>query len=293
MSWVIVFYPFAMLVLILVSFTAQALSVEDDAGRQVSLEQPARRIVTLAPHLTEQLFSLGVGERVIATVEYSDYPKEALSIPRIGGAEEMSAEVILALQPDLVVAWDSGSPVEVLALLESLGVVVYRASSQSLLGVSKTLSDLAVLTQQSEVATPLIAAFDADIEKVVSLYRNKRTVSVFYQLWYEPLMTANKQQMINEMITLCGGRNLFANQREVVPQTSVESIVVLSPEVILAPEQGTPINWQERWLAWPEISAVRQQHLYTLNADLVNRPTLRSVQGLRQVCHLLDKVRTR
>lgn len=285
------FYAFATLVLILVSFTAQALSVEDDAGRQVSIEQPAMRIVTLAPHLTEQLFSLGVGERIIATVEYSDYPKAALSIPRIGGAEDISAEVILALQPDLVLAWDSGSPTEVLTLLESLGVAVYRASSQSLLGVSKTLADIAVLTQQSVTAAPLIAAFNADIEKVVSLYRNKRTVSVFYQLWYEPLMTANKQQMINEMITICGGSNLFAEQAEVVPQTSVESIVVLNPEIIFAPEQGTPVNWQKRWQAWPEISAVSEQHLYTLNADLINRPTLRSVQGLQQICDLLDKVR--
>ena len=286
-------YPFTMLFLVLFSCGVHALSVEDDTGRQVSLEKAATRIVTLAPNLTEQLFSLGVGEHIIATVEYSDYPAAALSIPRIGGAEEISAEVILALQPDLVVAWDNGSPAEVLSLLESLGLVVYRASSQSLLGVSKTLTDLAVLTQQSTTAAPLIAAFNADIEKITLLYRNKPSVSVFYQLWYEPLMTANKQQMINEMIVMCGGNNLFSEQWEVVPQTSVESIVMLNPDVILAPEQGTPVNWLKRWQAWPEISAVSKQHLYTINADLINRPTLRSVQGLQQICDLLDKARAR
>jgi ABC-type Fe3+-hydroxamate transport system substrate-binding protein len=278
--------------LVLLSCSVHAFSVEDDTGRQVSLEHAATRIVTLAPHLTEQLFSLGVGEHIIATVEYSDYPEAALSIPRIGGAEEISAEVILALQPDLVVAWDKASPEDVLTLLESLGVVVYRASSQSLLGVSKTLTDLAVLTKQSTTAGPLVAAFYADIERITLLYRNKPPVSVFYQLWYEPLMTANKQQMINEMIAMCGGNNLFSEQVEVVPQTNVESIVMLNPEVILAPEQGTPVNWKQRWQAWPEISAVSNQHLYTLNADLVNRPTLRSVKGLRQICDLLDKVRS-
>ena len=285
-------YPLITFFLVLLSFSAQALSVKDDAGTQVSLEKPAMRIVTLAPHLTEQLFSLGVGERIIATVEYSDYPKAALSIPRIGGAEEISAEVILALQPDLVVAWEEGSPAEVLSLLESLGVMVYRASSKSLRGVSKTLSDLAVLTQRPEVAASLVTAFNEEMDKIALLYRYKGSVSVFYQLWYEPLMTANKQQMINEMIVMCGGRNLFSEQAEVVPQTSIESIVVLNPEVILAPEQGTPTDWKKRWQAWPEISAVSKQHLYTLNADLVNRPTLRSLEGLQQVCDLLDRARS-
>ena len=105
-------------------------------------------------------------------------------------------------------------------------------------------------------------------------------------------MTANKQQMINEMIVMCGGVNLFAEQLEVVPQTSIESILVLNPDVILAPEQGTPPNWRQRWQEWPEINAVKGQHLYALNADLINRPTLRSVEGLEQVCQLLDLVRS-
>ena len=285
------FYPITFIWLFFFSFAAQAVSVEDDTGREIILEQSAQRIVTLAPHLTELLFSLGVGDRIIATVAYSDYPQAALLIPRIGGAEDISAEVILTLQPDLVVAWDSGSPAEVLALLESLDVVVYRASSQTLMGVVQTLSDLAVLTETTEMAAPLVGQFKADIANTTMRYQNKTPVRVFYQLWSDPLMTANKQQMINEMISLCGGSNLFADQLEVVPQTSVESILVLNPDVILAPQQGLPQNWRQRWQAWPEIEAVKGQHLYSLNADLINRPTLRSVQGLEQVCQLLDRAR--
>ena len=286
------FYPLVFILLLLSSYTAQAVSVVDDVGNVVVIHQPAKRIVTLAPHLTELLFSLNVGERIIATVAYSDYPQAAKLIPRIGGADNISAEVIFALQPDLVVAWDKGSPAEVLSLLESLGVVVYRASSQTLMGVSKTLSDLSILTGTTDTAVSLLVKFESDIENTTVLYRAKRNVSVFYQLWSDPLMTANKQQMINEMITMCGGTNLFANQREVVPQTSIESILILNPDVILAPEQGTSPDWRKRWQAWPEITAVDKQHLYTLNADLINRPTLRSVKGLQQVCYLLDKVRT-
>ena len=266
--------------------------MKDDTGRDVTLDQPAQRIVTLAPHLTELLFSLQAGGRIIATVEYSDYPSAALAIPRIGGAEDISAEVILALQPDLVVAWDKASPAEVLAILESLNVVVYRASSQTLIGVAKTLSDLAVLTDKKEIATPLVEQFKSAIANTEMRYQDKSSVSVFYQLWSDPLMTANKQQMINEMISLCGGFNLFADQLEVVPQTSLESILVLNPDVILAPEQGTPQNWRQRWQSWPEINAVKGQHLYSLNADLINRPTLRSITGLLQVCQLLDQARS-
>ncbi len=285
-------YSYAFIGLLFFSFTAQALSVRDDAGRDVVLEQPARRIVTLAPHLTELLFSLNVGDRIIATVAYSDYPPAALSIPRIGGAEDISAEVILTLQPDLVVAWDKGSPAEVLALLESLDVVVYWASTQTLVGVAKTLSDLAVLTDKKKIAAPLVEQFKSEIADTVMRYQDKPSVSVFYQLWSDPLMTANKQQMINEMISLCGGANLFADQLEVVPQTSIESVLVLNPDVILVPEQGTPLSWRQRWQAWPEINAVKGQHLYSLNADLINRPTLRSVAGLLQVCQLLDQARS-
>lgn len=284
-------YPLTFILVFCFSFTAYAVSVVDDTGNNVILPQPAQRIVTLAPHLTELLFSLEAGERIIATVDYSDYPAAALSIPRIGGAEDISAEVILALQPDLVVAWDKGSPAEVLALLESLDVVVYRASSQAIIGVAKTLLDLAVLTEKTPIATPLVEQFKDDVAKLKNRYQGKAPVSVFYQLWSEPLMTANKQQMINEMITLCGGSNLFSEQLEVVPQTNVESILVLNPDVILAPEQGTPPGWRQRWQAWPEITAVKGQHLYSLNADLINRPTLRSVEGLAQVCQLLDRVR--
>ncbi|SIS79180.1 cobalamin-binding protein [Neptunomonas antarctica] len=288
----IVFYPLWFILLFSLSSVTQALSVVDDTGQEVILDHSAQRIVTLAPHLTELLFSLQAGERIIATVEHSDYPEAARLIPRIGGAEEISAEVILTLEPDLVLAWDKGSPAEVIALLRSLGVVVYRASSQSLEGVSKTLADLAVLTGQSELAVPLIADFKSEIMHTKVRYQHNKTVNVFYQLWNDPLMTANKQQMINEMITLCGGVNLFAEQLEVVPQTSVESILLLNPDVIVAPQQGTPVDWRQRWQAWPEITAVSQQHLYTLDADLISRPTLRSVQGLKQLCILLDKVRS-
>ena len=275
----------------LINSVSHALEITDATGHVVTLPKPAQRIVSLAPHITELLFSLEVGDRVVATVAYSDYPEAAKRIPRIGGAEDVSIESVLAAQPDLVVAWEGGSSDALLALIEATGIPVYRTMNRDMQSITKGLMDLAILTERQPLASQLIEEFDAELAAITAKYRHKARVSVFYQLWHEPLMTANKQQLISEMIALCGGDNLFSGRTEVVPQTSLESVVLLNPEIIIAPQQGSPANWTQPWLAWPEVKAVAHGQLKTVNADLTSRPTLRSSQGLSEVCQLIDQAR--
>jgi len=246
----------------------------------------AQRIITLAPHATELLYSLGIGDRIIATVEYSDYPQQALSIPRLGRSDDVSIEAVVALQPDLVIAWESGNSPELLLGLEQMGIQVYRSDTQGLNSVPRALLHLGTLTGTEAKASQLAQQFS---QRVAQLSIDPKQVKprVFFQLWESPLMTANHLQPISEIIERCGGVNLFAQSVEVVPQTSVENVVLLNPDIILAPTQGLSAHWKERWEAWPEIAAVKTERLFTVDADLISRPTLRMLEGMEVVCSLL------
>lgn len=279
-------------VLLLVGSGLRAESVTDSLGNQLDTHPPAQRIVTLSPHSTELLFSLGVGDRIVATVSYSDYPEQANAIPRIGQIEHTGIESILHQQPDLVVAWAGGNSAHLLDQLVDFGIRVYHTSSQDLASIERSLADLGKLTGTYTVAEQLITAHQQRLAELRNRYSHQAPVTVFYQLWTSPLMTANNQQIMDEMIRVCGGVNLFADRPEVVPQTSVEAVVLLNPDVIIAPTQGTPADWQTVWLQWPEMSAARNKHLYTLNADLISRPTLRVTEGIARLCERLARVRS-
>ncbi len=248
----------------------------------------SQRIVTLAPHATELIYSLGIGDRIIATVEYSDYPEQALSIPRLGRSDEVSIEAIVALQPDLVIAWEGGNSPELLNTLEQLGIEVYRSDTQGLESVSRALRNLGRLTGTQNKADQLARQFLQRLSEL-TVEPIQDPPRVFFQLWESPLMTANHSQPINDIIERCGGVNLFSRSLEVVPQTSVENVVLLNPDVILAPTQGLSGHWRQRWEAWQEIRAVQAGHLYTVDADLISRPTLRILEGMEVVCRLLDR----
>lgn len=278
-------------VLLLMGSGLRAESVTDSLGYQLDTQPPAQRIVTLSPHSTELLFSLGVGERIVATVSYSDYPAQANDIPRIGQIEHTGIESILQQQPDLVVAWAGGNSAHLLDQLVDFGIRVYHTSSQDLASIERSLADLGKLTGTYTVAEQLITTHQQRLAELRNRYSQLAPVTVFYQLWTSPLMTASNQQMIDEMIRVCGGVNLFAHRPEVVPQTSVEAVVLLNPDVIIAPTQGTPPDWQNVWLQWPEMSAARNRQLHTLNADLISRPTLRVTDGISLLCDAIMQAR--
>lgn len=249
----------------------------------------AQRIVSLVPAATEQLFSLGVGKRILATVEYSDYPPPARSIPRIGDARAVSLEAIVALSPDLVVVWEGGTDLDLIQQLERLEIPLYYYHGGRLAAVSVALRELAELTGVS--ADKQVAAFETRVAALRQQYASRTPVRVFYVLWQRPLLTSSNQLLVGEMIALCGGVNPFAHLPVKSPEVNMESVLVADPQVILAPEaDGVVPDWAF-WQEWPGISAVKNSHLYSVNADWVSRATLRSVEGLAQVCEQIDRAR--
>jgi iron complex transport system substrate-binding protein len=269
-----------------------AIHVIDDAGQRITLEAPARRIVSLAPHITELLFDVGAGSAVVGTSQFSDYPAAARGIPRIGGSGGLDLEAILALQPDLVIAWQSGNPVAQTRRLARLGLPVFLSEPRRLGDIISSLERFGRLTGREEEARLQTRAFAQRLEDLRRRYAHRTEVSVYYQVWAHPLMTVNGQHIVSDVIRLCGGHNVFAALPALAPQIDREAVLAADPDVIVVGEAAAgPAASLNAWRRWPELKAVRQQHLYAIPRELLVRHTPRLLDGAEQLCRLLDGVR--
>ncbi len=271
---------------------AGPLEVTDDSGETVRLARPAQRIVSLAPHATELLFSAGAGDRVVGVVDYSDYPPAARRLPRVGGYNALDLEAILALRPDLVVGWASGNPPGLAEQLRGLGLTVFLSEPRRLEDIASNLQRLGRLAGTEVVASRVAADFRRRLQDLRARYAERPPVRVFYQIWHRPLLTINGEHLISKVIRLCGGRNVFADLPVLVPTLDIEAVLAADPEVIVRGVRAdADEDWTAFWRRWPQLRAVREGQLIGLPADLLQRPTLRLLEGAQQLCEALETVR--
>lgn len=281
--------------IVLSALTVQAYSVVevyDDEGTQITLAIPAQRIVSLAPSLTELIYSAGAGGNLVGVVEHSDFPAAAKALPIVGRFDLLDIERILELDPDLVVAWQTGNPRSSVYQLRQLGLTVYVAEPKSLAAIPSHIERLAVLAGKELNDLKVIYDFRQKLEVLDSKYRHQSPVTIFYQVWDRPLITAGGNELINDIIRLCGGRNVFANIRRVAPKVSREAVLKRNPEVIIA--SGMDIErpeWLDDWLRWPSLKAVANKNLFFVPPDLLQRHTPRALLGAAQICDQLDQAR--
>ena len=276
------------------SSVSGAITVVDDAGQQLTLSQPAQRIVSLAPNITELVFAAGAGDRLVGVSEYSDYPDAARSIRRIGGGAGIDLEAVVALAPDLVIAWQSGNPSQPVNRLRELGFKVFISEPRHLPDITDSLRRFGRLAGTSAVAIRRISDFERRYEQLSRRYSGREPVSVFYQVWERPLMTVNGQHLISDVIRLCGGRNVFAELPALAPQIATEAVLAANPEVIVAGSGSEPAEAVlARWRRWPGLAATADGHLFVIERDLMVRHTPRILQGAEQLCSLLDEVRAK
>lgn len=281
--------------IVLSALTVQAYSVVevyDDEGTQITLAIPAQRIVSLAPSLTELIYSAGAGENLVGVVEHSDFPAAAKALPIVGRFDLLDIERILELDPDLVVAWQTGNPRSSVNQLRRLGLTVYVAEPKSLAAIPSHIERLAVLAGKELNDLKVIYDFRQKLETLDGKYRHQSPVTIFYQVWDRPLITAGGNELINDIIRLCGGRNVFANIRRVAPKVSREAVLKRNPEVIIA--SGMDIErpeWLDDWLRWPSLKAVANKNLFFVPPDLLQRHTPRALLGAAQICDQLDQAR--
>ncbi|MBI2994742.1 MAG: cobalamin-binding protein [Gammaproteobacteria bacterium] len=269
-----------------------APAVVDDAGRTVSLDQPAARIVSLAPHATELLFSAGAGAKLVGAVEWSDFPEAAAHLPRVGDTHSLDLERIVALQPDLVVAWLSGNGHATIERLEQLGLTVFVSEPATLERIGTSIRDLGALAGTEARALAAAAAFHGRLAGLRERHAGRPVVTVFYQLWHQPMFTVNGRHLISAIMEICGGRNIFADQAALSPQVGVEAVLWADPDVIIASAAGPERpDWLDDWRRWPAMQAVRAERLYWIAPDLLQRHTARILDGAERMCEMLERNR--
>ena len=270
---------------------AQSIRVQDDRQRTLTLDAPAQRIVSLAPHITELLFAIGAGDQVVGTVDYSDYPTAARTIPRIGSFARFDFEAIAALKPDLVIAWYSGNPAQQVAGIEQMGIPVYFNEPSRLDDIALSLRHFGVLSGHRQAAERSAQHFESELQTLRATYGQLSPLRVFYEVWDQPLMTINGKHLISDVIRLCGGVNIFAELPVVSPRVDIEAVLSRKPQVIVAGIDEGRTHWLPQWRQWVDLPAVAGGHLYAIDPDLITRHTPRVLKGARQLCQYLQQVR--
>lgn len=273
---------------------AQAVvSVTDDRGSSVQLPEPAKRIVSLAPHITELLFAAGAGERVVGTTEFSDYPAAAKAIPRVGSSALLDLERIVQLKPDLIVVWGHGTPEAQLDRLRSLGLPLFYNEPRVLNDVPRDILQLGILAGTEPQARQAADVFSTRLAGLRSRYADRRPVRLFWQVWEHPLLTISGRHFIGDVIRLCGGVNVFEALPALVPAVAVESVVAANPEAIITTttDAADGSDGLDTWRKLPSLAATTRGNLIALDADTIHRASPRILDGAAALCEQLESVR--
>ncbi len=259
-------------------------------AQDTETDKQIKKIIALSPHTVEMLYAIGAGDLIAATVEHADFPKEAKSIPRIGGYYGIQIERVIELNPDLILVWGEGNKQQDISRLKQLGFPIFSSAPKTLEAVADDLIAIGELIGHQVQAKQ---EADAYLTKLAKLRREnllKPEVKVFYQLWSTPLMTVANGSWIEQIIKVCHGDNIFADIKNDYPQVSIEAVLLKQPQVILQSQNEGNINGLD-WSAWQAIPAVKQQHIYHLDEDLLHRNSTRAILGIATLCEALDKVR--
>jgi iron complex transport system substrate-binding protein len=269
-----------------------AVTVVDDAGRTVTLQAPARRIVSLAPHATEMLFAAGAGAHIVGVTEFSDYPPEAKRIPSVGSGVSLDLERIIQLKPDLVVGWNNGMAATQLAKLEPLGIPIYKSEPYDFATIANSLERLARLAGTDAAGQASATAFRQRWKKLQDTYQARRPITVFYQIWRSPLMTLNGSHLVSSALRLCGAENIFAKLPQLAPTVNEEAVIEADPEAIVA-SSGEQDDVFAPWRRFTGLKAVAGSNLVSIDGNLINRAGPRILDGTEDLCRKLDTVRAK
>ncbi len=267
--------------------------VVDDNGDEVRLAVPAQRIISLAPNITEVLFHIGAGDQIVGADEYSNYPEAAKQILRVNNHAAANYELILSLKPDLVIAWQSGNGDKIINPLRKLAIPVFVVETHQIERIPNLFRRFGQLSGNNDLAQQRIEEFTQRLQLLGDAQTGKSVVRTFYQIWDQPLITLNGKHMVSDVIELCGGINIFADAVPLVPYVNIESIVAADPQVIIAGgSQEEQPGWFSSWQQWTGISAVQHKQIYLIPADLMQRHSVRILDGAQMMCDYLDSART-
>lgn len=271
---------------------AGGIEVTDDRGKLIELNTPALRIISLAPHITENLFAIGAGDNIVGVTSYSNYPEAANDIELVGTYKQFDVEKIIVLEPDITIGWVSGNPDRQVKLIERFDIPVFLSEPRSFQDVAEEIRKLGQLTGNNQIASRVANDFLGEIESLSTQYGNKQPLDVFYQVWDNPMITLNGEHLVSRLIEGCGGRNVFASLPSLAPRISTEAVIEKDPDVIIASGVGSrPPEWLDEWYSFAFLKAVGKSNLFHVNPDLIERHTVRLADGMKAVCQILETAR--
>ncbi len=260
------------------------LQVTDDAGRRVQLAAPAGRVVSLSPSVTELFASLGASSRLLARTAFDPDPA-LFPLPSFGSALSPTPEAVLRLQPDLVVLGPEARTPALTNVLDASGAAVYISDPQCIEDVFTTVRRLGVLLGVERRADSLAAALRASLDSVRTRVAGRPRPSVLFLLWHSPAQTAGAGSFVDELITIAGGRNVFANAHTPWPEVSMEEIVRRDPDVLVIPSRGSTPVVSPAALAqlpgWRGLRGLRSGRIIIVDTDLFSRPGPRLADAAR------------
>ena len=276
------------IVVVLILFVPQLClggQVTDQVGREVTVPDSPKRLVALAPNVAEIVFLLGRGEVLKGATQYSNHPEAAKLLPRVGSYVRLDVEKIVALKPDLCLAVRDGNPIHSVERIESLGIPVYVVDPHSLADIMDVVLRIGGILGVRERALEIVV----NMERRIKLIRDKLTSDVprpgvFFQIDAAPIISAGSNTFIHELIVTAGGRNLAAGVKQ-YPRFGWEDIIIMQPDIaIIASMAGghSVANLKESWRKWPQLRVVKNNRLHVVDADLIDRPTPRLIDGLEE-----------
>jgi len=265
-------------------------TMTDQAGRRVNMPKRPQRVVSLAPSITEIIFDLDRGDRLVGATEYSTYPPAAKKLPRVGSYVKLDLERIIALAPDLCLAIKDGNPVHTVKRIEDLGIPVYVIDPRDINGIIRVIREFGTILNADEEAKKTVASMEETINKIRDRVRKStKRPRVFFQIDAAPIISAGNNTFINELITMAGGINVAAGVNP-YPRFSWEDVLRFAPEVVMVASMAgghNPNELKKGWLRWPQVPAVKKKNIHVIDANLIDRPTPRLVEGLAAFARLI------
>ena len=267
---------------------------KDEVGKEVIVSFPPKKIVSLAPNITEILFSLGLDQEIVGVSIHCNFPEKANSKVRVGSYISLDFEKIVSLKPDLIIATGAGNTRDMVERLERLGFPTYVIFPKNVDNVMESVSHLSQLVGREKEGAEIIQDMRRRRERVVALTLGLPRPRVFLQIGEAPIVTVGKNSFADDLIRLAGGNNVAGNEKETYPRFGMEEILKRSPEVILISSMNPRGNYQKvllEWSRWKTIPAVKHGQIYLIDSDLIDRPSPRIIEGLEEIARILHPER--
>jgi len=280
------------LALLLSANAISARVVTDQTGRQVNVPDHPRRLVSIAPSITETLYALGLGDRLVGDTDYCDYPPQAKAIPHVGAMLSPNLERIVALKPDLVLGTDEANRRETADQLEHLGIPLYGVTAHTVDGTIQSLEDLGRVLDWDQPTQKLVASLCARVTVVDKQVQGQSRLKVLFVVWYRPLITAGSQTFISNVIQRAGGVSISDDLKTEWPHMGLEDVLNRAPDVILFPKADTfspALDAFQKLPGWRDLAAVKNQRLYYVS-ETIMRPSPRLIDALEEVARILNTV---